>query len=100
MGDGWETKRRRGARARLDRRPLRREGTIRRVEIDTRHFKGNAPGECSLEAARLAMTEPLDAAAWRELLPRTPLQPDARHGSRKSCAIWATVTARPPQYFP
>ena len=28
-------------------------GTIRRVEVDTRHFKGNAPGACSLEGAVL-----------------------------------------------
>jgi len=90
MGDGWETKRRRGAGHDWTVVRFGAEGTIRRVEIDTRHFKGNAPGECSLEAARLAMTEPLDAAAWRELLPRTPLQPDARHGFEKSCAIWAT----------
>ena len=56
------------------------QGTIRRVEVDTRHFKGNAPGACSLEAASGSTSGSRSSgAAWRELLPRTPLQPHARH---------------------
>ena len=57
-------------------------GTIQRVEVDTRHFKGNAPGACSLEACLTddaAVRPAPDGASWRELLPRTPLQPHARH---------------------
>jgi len=80
MGDGWETKRRRGPGHDWTIVRLGARGAIRRVEVDTRHFKGNAPGACSLEAfdgddaAALAA-----AAAWRTLLDRTPLQPHARH---------------------
>jgi allantoicase len=79
MGDGWETKRRRGPGHDWTVVRFGAEGAIRRAEIDTRHFKGNAPGACSLDAVRLEPGQPLDAAAWRELLPRTPLQPHARH---------------------
>src|SRR5581483_5397094 len=46
MGDGWETKRRRGPGHDWSLVRLAAPGTIRRVEIDTRHFKGNAPGAC------------------------------------------------------
>ena len=79
MGDGWETKRRRGPGHDWTIVRLGAEGTIRRVEVDTRHFKGNAPGACSLDAVRLAAGQPTERAEWRELLPRTPLQPHARH---------------------
>jgi allantoicase len=72
MGDGWETKRRRGPGHEWTIVRLGAAGAIRRVEVDTRHFKGNAPGACSLDASA-------DGVAWRELLPRTPLQPNARH---------------------
>lgn len=79
MGDGWETKRRRGPGHDWTIVRFGAEGSIRRAEIDTRHFKGNAPGACSLDLAQLADGQPLDGASWRELLPRTPLQPHTRH---------------------
>ncbi len=79
MGDGWETKRRRGPGHDWTIVRLGAEGTIRRVDVDTRHFKGNAPGACSLDVVRIADGRTLDGADWRELLPRTPLQPHARH---------------------
>ena len=74
MGDGWETKRRRGPGHDWTIVRLGTKGTIRRAEVDTRHFKGNAPGACSLEARGDD-----EAGEWLELLPRTPLQPHARH---------------------
>jgi allantoicase len=79
MGDGWETKRRRGPGHDWAIVRLGAEGTIRRVDLDTRWFKGNAPGACSLDAIRLPDGQALDGAEWLELLPRSPLQPDARH---------------------
>ncbi len=72
MGDGWETKRRRGPGHDWTIIRLGAPGTIRRVEIDTRHFKGNAPGSCDLEGST-------DADDWRELMPRAPLEPHTRH---------------------
>jgi allantoicase len=79
MGDGWETKRRRGAGHDWTIVRLGTEGAIRRAAIDTRHFKGNAPGGCSLDGVRLEAGQPLDAASWREMLPRTALQPHTPH---------------------
>jgi allantoicase len=84
MHDGWETKRRRGpghdwAIVRLGRR-----GRLERAEVDTSHFKGNAPGSCTLEGCDAAGSSPDELAAggfsgWREILPRTALRPHTRH---------------------
>ena len=49
MSDGWETKRRRGPGHDWTIIKLGRPGTLRRLEIDTAHFKGNFPDTCSLE---------------------------------------------------
>jgi allantoicase len=97
MGDGWETKRRRGPGHDWTIIRLGAEGAIRRVEIDTRHFKGNAPGACSLEAARVdaASRDPATAIAdlaWTELLPRTPLQPHALHAFEEELSAAGDVT--------
>ena len=81
MGDGWETKRRRGPGHDWTIVKLGSAGDIRRIEVDTRHFKGNAPGRCSLEglAAEDAILDDLLAAAdWRELLAPVALRPDTR----------------------
>jgi allantoicase len=79
MGDGWETKRRRGPGHDWTIVCLAAAGTIERVEVDTRHFKGNAPGACSLEGSVAEPPgAPGDQAAWKEVLSETPLQPDAR----------------------
>lgn len=85
MGDGWETRRRRGPGYDWTIVRLGADGTIRRVEVDTRHFKGNAPGACSIEGSR-------DQQAWRELLPRTPLQPHTRHLFEEELAAIGDVT--------
>jgi allantoicase len=83
MSDGWETKRRRGPGHDWSIIRLGKEGTIRRVEVDTSWFKGNYPESCSLESARvegqeLTETE-LSSLEWREILPRTRLQAHTRH---------------------
>jgi allantoicase len=72
MGDGWETKRRRGSGHDWTVVRLGAAGTIHRAEIDTRHFKGNAPGACSLDGGG-------GQNDWRQLLPQLPLQPHTRH---------------------
>jgi allantoicase len=83
MADGWETKRRRGPGHDWTIIRLGAAGTIRRVEVDTRHFKGNAPGACSLEVT--AIDEVMNRAKlqddrhWVELVARTALEPHARH---------------------
>jgi allantoicase len=83
MGDGWETRRRRGPGHDWAVIQLSGAGRVRRVEVDTAHFKGNFPESCSLEAFD-AGGEAFDNAAvaslpWREVLPRTRLQAHTRH---------------------
>jgi len=65
MGDGWETKRRRGSGHDWTIIRLGAEGTIRRVTIDTRHFKGNAPARAALKASgpQMARTSPISRGA-------------------------------------
>ncbi len=81
MGDGWETRRRRGPGFDWAIVKLGAPGVITRVEIDTNHFKGNYPESASLEGTLLpgAPIAALGSADWVELLPRTPLKPHRRH---------------------
>ena len=81
MGDGWETKRRRGPGHEWTMIRLGRRGTIERVELDTDHYKGNAPGACMLEYCDNADGQALDiqTVQWQTLVAETPLQPHARH---------------------
>jgi allantoicase len=81
MADGWENARRRDAGHDHVTIALAGAGLMRHVEIDTSYFVGNAPGAARLLAAdlkpglALADVDP----GWREVLPRTRLQPDTRH---------------------
>jgi allantoicase len=79
MGDGWETRRRRGPGHDWCIILLGRRALLRRVEVDTGHFKGNYPESCSLEASDVGAGG-LDpgAASWSELVPRTKLAADQR----------------------
>ncbi len=83
MGDGWETKRRRGPGYDWIILKLGLPGTIRKVEVDTNHFKGNYPDTCSIEgcAAPGAATDELTGKniRWSEILPKTKLQAHNRH---------------------
>jgi allantoicase len=83
MADGWETRRRRAPGHDWTVIRLGAPGAISRVEVDTRHFKGNAPAACSLEAcATPSQSGDWDAGAgpdWLELLPRTALHADRCH---------------------
>ena len=100
MGDGWETKRRRGPGHDWTIVRLGAVGTIRRVDVDTRHFKGNAPGACSLDAVRLAAGQALEQADWLELLPRTLLQPHTRHAFEDELRAIGDVTHARLNIFP
>ena len=80
MGDGWETKRRRGPGHEWTIVRLAKRGVIERVELDTDHFKGNAPGSAMLECCD-SLGGAFDAATqrWNTLVPQTSLQPHTRH---------------------
>ncbi len=68
MHDGWETRRRRGPGHDSILIELAAHGEIRRVEVDTLHFKGNFPESCSLESEE-----------GEEILPRVKLLAHTRH---------------------
>ncbi|HEU4747493.1 MAG TPA: allantoicase [Gemmatimonadaceae bacterium] len=87
MGDGWETKRRRGPGHDWAIIRLARRGIIHRAELDTDHFKGNAPGECMLEYADSARSFNARTARWNVLVPKTALQPDHHH-------FWGKLTPK------
>ena len=83
MSDGWETKRRRGPGHDWAIIKLGTAGEIRRVDVDTSHFKGNFPESCSLEACHAGdlSSEELSnlGLEWTSVLPRTKLQAHTRH---------------------
>lgn len=83
MSEGWETRRRRGPGNDWVILKLGVPGVIRRVEVDTSHFKGNYPESCSLEAVYIdpsVADGPFYAVAdWKQVLPRTTLKADRVH---------------------
>ncbi len=90
MSDGWETKRRRGAGFDWCIVKLGTAGTIKRVEVDTSHFKGNYPESCSLEAGFAADDTDPEKITWQELLPDVRLQAHTRHtfvDELKTCGV-------------
>ena len=93
MGDGWETRRRRGPGHDWSLVRLALRANVQRVELDTDHFKGNAPGSCSLDYCDAPGANEVSLQAlvqWRPLLPETPLQPHARHAWELPAEIVAT----------
>jgi allantoicase len=82
MGDGWETARRREGANDWVTVALAGPGVVSLAELDTSHFKGNAPGGAALSGCDTRTSALDDAAGWFELLPRTRLQPDTRHRFR------------------
>ncbi|HYN86722.1 MAG TPA: allantoicase [Pyrinomonadaceae bacterium] len=104
MSDGWETKRRRGPGNDWAVVRLGAKGTVRRVEVDTSHFKGNFPESCSLEACDAGdarVTEKnAPALAWREVLPRTRLQAHARREFSETIKDVGAVTHVRLQIYP
>jgi len=78
MADGWETRRRRGPGNEWAIIRLAARGTIEQLEIDTSHFKGNAPALCTVEGVHAPGTPAAQLAGWRPLL-STPLQAHTRH---------------------
>jgi allantoicase len=94
MGDGWETARRRGPGNDWVILALGHPGTIKRIEIDTAHFKGNYPDRVSVEAAMFAGNDEAVAAdsAWRTLLPESKLQMDQQHYFETELAVIGAVS--------
>jgi len=81
MGDGWETRRRREPGNDWAILAVGHPGVIKAIEVDTAHFKGNYPDQCSVQAAyvRGGTDESLvtQSMFWQELLPPQKLKMDA-----------------------
>jgi len=80
--DGWESQRRRTPGFDWCIVRLGLPGIIRGVVVDTSHFKGNYPEQCSIEACTidgLPATEQLTAESvpWAEILPKANLNGDS-----------------------
>ena len=70
MWDGWETKRRRGPGNDWAAFRLGLPGLVQSLEVDTRHFKGNAPGWVSVAVSA-------DGESWEEVVDRAEVKPGA-----------------------
>lgn len=86
MGDGWETKR--------NRTPnnedfvilrLGHPGRIQKIIVDTKHFKGNYPDSCAIDACNCDNDgRVLDTDHhWTSLLPKQKLEADREHHFEK-----------------
>jgi allantoicase len=86
MGDGWETKR--------NRTPnnedfvilrLGHPGTIQKIILDTKHFKGNYPDSFALDVCNCQNDDDVihDEHNWETLLPQQKLEADKEHHFEK-----------------
>ncbi|WP_339670921.1 allantoicase [Dasania marina] len=80
MGDGWETKRRRGQGNDWAIVELGLTGTIRKILVDTAYFKGNYPDHMTLEAVNTDRSDlTADDIAWKTVIAKTDLYSDKEH---------------------
>jgi allantoicase len=81
MGEGWETRRRRGPVHDWAVVRLAAEAAVERVEVATTHFKGNYPESCEVEAcsAPAAGRQEVPEEGWWTLVGRSRLGPHAGH---------------------
>lgn len=82
--DGWETRRRRAGGHDWALIRLGAPGVLRAVVVDTAHFTGNFPAECSVEACAAEghpSAEELRSPgpAWVTVVPRSPLAGDSEN---------------------
>jgi allantoicase len=84
MGEGWETRRGRPPDHGHDWIvvKLAARGTLRVVEVDTHHYKGNFPERCSIDRLdwpEARITDLVQANRWEPLLAASRLEADTRH---------------------
>ncbi|MEM7207648.1 MAG: allantoicase [Pseudomonadota bacterium] len=83
MGDGWETRRRREPGFDWVIVALGHAATVKNIEIDTAHFKGNFPHQCSVQGAYMPNIDENSLSQqslfWKELLPKQLMQMDHIH---------------------
>ena len=84
MGDGWETRRRREPGNDWIIIKLATRGLIKKIEIDTAHFKGNYPDQASVQASNFDENKSLEeiineSQNWKYILDKSKLQADNIH---------------------
>ena len=79
--DGWESRRKRVPGHDWCIIQLATSGKIQGVDIDTNHFLGNHPPHASIEAVNVLSNnvKDLGKANWKEILPKSPLQPGSQN---------------------
>ena len=94
MGDGWETRRRRGPGHDWAIVRLGTTGLLTGLEIDTNHFKGNYPDSASVDGciARGATLADLGSLDWFEVLPQIKLRPNHQHVFERELRARGPVT--------
>ena len=84
MGDGWETRRSRGKNHDWLIIKCGCTGSIKKIEIDTHHFKGNYPDSCSIQAAyiskKISNSKIVQKSQkWNFVLNKTKLKANKKH---------------------
>jgi len=83
MGDGWETKRKRIPGYDWCILKLADAGSIKKIMVDTAHFKGNFPDTCSIEGINMPELDDYKVTdtsiQWKEILPKVKLKADTEH---------------------
>jgi allantoicase len=96
MGDGWETRRRREPGNDWAIVALAQPGVIKKIEVDTAHFKGNYPDRCSIQAAYVTggtdSSLVTQAMFWPVLLGEQKLQMDKQHFYESEIAALGPIT--------
>jgi len=84
MGDGWETRRSRGKNFDWLILKCATAGKVKKIQIDTHHFKGNYPDTCTLQAAHISGNKSPKAIVenskkWKLLLNKVKLGAHKKH---------------------
>ena len=89
MGDGWETRRSRGKNFDWLILKCATAGKVKKIQIDTHHFKGNYPDACTLQAAHIIGNISSSAIVknskrWKLLLNKVKLGAHKKHNFRNT----------------
>ena len=88
MGDGWETRRSRGKNFDWLIIKFGKPGLIKKLEIDTHHFKGNYPDSCSIQTASISKNLSNKSIVnnsknWKFILNKSKLSAHKKHIFKK-----------------
>jgi allantoicase len=96
MGEGWETRRRREPGNEWAIFALGHAGRIKRIVVDTTHFKGNYPDRCSIQASNVGFGTDRSAITqsmfWPYLLPERKLEMDRAHTFEREIVDLGPIT--------